>query len=176
MAADAKYSIEFDSSINRMKITISSSRKWRYLSLFSALLIAWIIMFVAIMVYLLGAFSPSILITLLLLFWLVIWLFFGRYLWRRWLFFAASRELLFIDDEQLVYRRPVSLLGHTAAYDLAHVTPFYFSDVHNCLAFDYAYLHVYFGYDLPRESAEALIAEVNQQWFPDMMPADDAEA
>jgi hypothetical protein len=99
----------------------------------------------------------------------------GNMAFLRSLSLAASRELLFIDDEELVYRRPVSLLGHTAAYDLAHVTPFYFSDVHNCLAFDYAYLHVYFGYDLPRESAEALIAEVNQQWFPDMMPADDAE-
>ena len=122
-------------------------------------------MLIGMLAYLVGGNSPSIVLTFLLLLWLAVWFVFGRFLWKRWQFFAAGREILFIDQEQLIVRRPVSILGITSAYDMAHISPFYYSDTHKCPAFDYAYSHVYFGQQLSREDANHIISEVNPRWF-----------
>ena len=165
--SDVDYKIEHDEDGNRTKITIHFGRKWGILSIYTLALAVWLTMLISIVVYLVGAYSPSVVLTLLLLLWLAIWLLFGRFLWKRWQHAAASREIIFIDEEQIIYRRPVSILGHTAAYDKSHASAFYFSDVHACLAFDYAYQHVYFGHDLPHQSAAQIIERVNIRWFPD---------
>ena len=36
---------------------------------------------------------------------------------------------------------------------------------HDCPAFDYAYLHVYFGHDLSQEDATEVIETLNKRWF-----------
>jgi hypothetical protein len=159
--------IEYDDALDRTKITIFFARKWGYLTLFSSVLIIWLAMLTGILAYLVGGYSPSIVLTFFLLIWLAIWLVFGRFLWKRWQYSAAGREILFIDQEQLIIRRPVSILGITDAYDMAHISPFYYSDTHNCPAFDYAYLHVYFGHQLSHEDAMQIINEVNPRWFPE---------
>jgi len=124
-------------------------------------------MVIVILVYLIEGNSSSIVLSALLILWLVIWLVFGRFLWKHWQYYAAGRELLFIDQEQLIVRRPVSILGLTSAYDMAHISPFYHSDTHNRPAFDYAYLHVYFGQGLTRQDSEQLVSKINQRWFPE---------
>lgn len=159
------YLIEFDDDLERTKITIFLARKLGYLGLFSSALVIWLAMLIGMLAYLVGGNSPSIVLTFLLLLWLAVWFVFGRFLWKRWQFFAAAREILFIDQEQLIVRRPVSILGITSAYDMAHISPFYYSDTHNCPAFDYAYLHVYFGQQLSPEEANHIISEVNTRWF-----------
>lgn len=88
-------------------------------------------------------------------------------MWSRWQFQLADRELIFFDDKQLIIRRPVSILGLTTVYDIKHVGPFYYSERHDCPAFDYAFLHVYFGQGLEKEVARRLVGELNSLIFPD---------
>jgi hypothetical protein len=61
----------------------------------------------------------------------------------------------------------VSILGLTWVYDRSHVSRLYFSDQHHCPAFDYAYLHVYFGRSLAEPAARQLIDDLNGRYFPD---------
>jgi hypothetical protein len=75
--------------------------------------------------------------------------------------------VLFVEAEQVILRRPVSILGLTWVYDRSHVSRLYFSEQHRCPAFDYAYLHVYFGRTLPEEEARRLIEELNKRYFPE---------
>jgi hypothetical protein len=124
-------------------------------------------MLAVVVVYLLRGMSSGFVLTVLLLIWMGIWFWFGRFLWSRWQYHAANREILFIDEEQVIIRRPVSILGITTSYDLRHVSPFYYSERHNCPAFDYAYYHVYFAHGLPAEAAHELIAQLNGRYFPD---------
>ena len=130
-------------------------------------LVVWLGMLVLVISYVLRGLSSSFVLTALLVLWTIVWLWFGRFLWRRWQYYAANREILFIDSEQIIIRRPVSILGQTTAYDIAHVSPFYYSDQHNCPAFDYAFLHVYFGQSLAREEGRELVAMLNTRYFPD---------
>jgi hypothetical protein len=87
-------------------------------------------------------------------------------LWRQWQYFAADREILFVNQSRLIMRRPVSLLGLTDAFDMAHVSPFYVSEKHHCPAFDYGYQNIYFGRDLPPKAAEQLVLFLNGRFFP----------
>jgi hypothetical protein len=108
----------------------------------------------------------------LLLIWLVVWLLLGKFVWTRWQYQAANREVVFIDDEQIIIRRPVSILGITTAYDINYVSPFYYSDKHNCPAFDYAYMHVYFGRTISALEAQQLIDQLNFRLFPELEDED----
>ena len=127
-------------------------------------------MLVAVLAYLLRGLSSSFVLTIILLIWMVIWLWFGRFLWSRWQYHAASREILFVDDEQLVVRRPVSILGLTWVYDISHISGLYYSEQHGCPAFDYAYQHVYFGHQLDEAQAKLVVNELNRRFFPNMAP------
>jgi hypothetical protein len=117
--------------------------------------------------YLISGRSNSFILTILLLIWLLTWLWLGRILSNRWQYQLANREILFIDDEQLMIRRPVSIFGLTTSYEFAHVSPFYMSDKHKCPAFDYAFAHVYFGQTLEKAEAAKLVDELNLRYFPD---------
>ena len=170
MQNDRSYEIEYDEALERTKVVIKLSRRWGALILFTLIMAIWLAMIFVFLGYLIRGYSTSVVLTILVVVWLVIWLLFGRYLWRRWQYFAAGREILFIDRAQLIIRRPVSLLGITAAYDMEHVSPFYLSEKHNCPAFDYAYLHVFFGQDLLSHEAVELVESINGRWFPELEP------
>jgi hypothetical protein len=165
--SDGVFQIEYDEALERSKVTISLRRRWGALILYTMVMVVWIAMIFVYLGYLIGGYSTSIVLTILVLFWLIIWLVFGRLLWKRWQYHVAGREILFIDREQVIIRRPVSILGITTAYDMDHVSPMYYSDKHGCPAFDYAYLHVFFGQDLPSQEADELIEVINSRWFPD---------
>jgi hypothetical protein len=159
--------ITFEEKPEWLKMTLPERRNWLSLFTFSAALLAWVGMLGWIVYFLATERAIHFVLFLLLLLWLAVWLWFGRFLWTRWQYYAADREILFINAEQLIVRRPVSILGITDNYDMRYVSSFYYSDKHNCPAFDYAFQHVYFGHHLTADEAQLLIAELNGRYFPD---------
>ncbi|MEW5988654.1 MAG: hypothetical protein AB1791_18660 [Chloroflexota bacterium] len=155
----------FEENAERLKIVIPIRRNWPLFSLFSTLLVVWLVMIGLVGRFLLAE-PATWLVRLAALAWLLLWLWFGRSLWQRWQTFAANREILFINRQQLILRRPVSLLGLTTVYDMKHVSPFYVSDKHHCPAFDYAFQHVYFGQSLAASEANDLVTTLNGRFFP----------
>ena len=160
--------ISFENNEGRLKVTLPAPVNWPVFGLHTLALIIWLAMLLAVLVYLLRGLSSSFVLTIILLIWMLIWLWFGRFLWSRWQYHAASREILFVDDEQLVVRRPVSILGLTWVYDMNHVSGLYYSERHHCPAFDYAYQHVYFGRALDEEQANHVVNELNRRFFPNI--------
>ncbi|MFQ5645174.1 MAG: hypothetical protein ACE5FQ_15970, partial [Thiogranum sp.] len=157
--------IELEKSPERLKVVLPVSRNWLFFSLFSVCLLVWIAMLVGIVAAMLREHYGFVL-NVMLLVWLVVWLWFGRVLWRRWQYYAAGREILFIYEKKLIIRRPVSILGPTDVYDMGHVSPFYMSEKHHCPVFDYGFQHVYFGHSLNAEETEELINILNSSYFP----------
>jgi hypothetical protein len=164
---DDGYVVTFEEGLERLKVIIPLRTNWPLLLLFSLAMLIWLAMLLIVLVYLVRGMSTNFVLTILLILWMIVWFLFGRFLFARWQYFAASREILYVDEEQLILRRPVSILGLTTSYDINHITPFYFSDKHHCAAFDYAYLHVYFGRSINEEACLELINDLNQRYFPD---------
>jgi hypothetical protein len=165
-------SIKFEQRPEWLKVTLPGQRNWLMLVLHTILLVTWLVSLVWIAGFLFRERGLGFVMIVLLVLWLLIWFWFGRKLWNMWQYHAADREILFINKEQLIVRRPVSILGPTDNYDMRYVTPFYYSDKHGSPAFDYAFQHVYFGHNLSENEAKALVLALNQRFFPD---ADDNE-
>jgi hypothetical protein len=161
------YVVTFEEDLDRLKVVIPLRINWPLLLLFTFTMLIWLAMLIIVLVYIVRGMSTNFVLTILLVLWMIIWFLFGRFLFARWQYYAANREILFVDEEQLILRRPVSILGITTSYDINHITPFYFSDKHRCAAFDYAYLHVYFGRSMDEETSLILIDDLNQRYFPD---------
>ena len=164
---DASTGVIITQTEERTKIVIPTKVNWFLFVVYTTSLLIWLAMLVLVLQYLFRGQSSSFVFTALLLLWALVWLWFGRFLWGRWQFHVANREILYIDEEQLIVRRPVSIFGITTGYDLGHLSPFYYSDKHNCPAFDYAYLHVYFGQGLSDDQAAALVDQLNEICFPE---------
>ena len=164
---NSNHVISLEESPERLKITIPDRIRWSLLLIYTLAMVTWVAMIFIVLSYLFRGQSSSLILSALLVLWLLAWLLFGRFVWTRWQYQAAKREVVFIDEEQIVIRRPVSILGITTAYDLQHVSPFYFSEKHNCPAFDYAYMHVYFGRSVSMVEAQELIELLNNRLFPD---------
>lgn len=157
----------FEERNDGLKLTIPIKVQWLLLIIYSTTLIAWLAMIIVVLTYLLQGRSSGAVLTILLFGWLLAWMLLGRFLWNRWQYHAATRELLFIEADRLIHRRPVSIFGITTSYDWEYVSPFYYSDKHKCPAFDYAYMHVYFGRSLKRGEGESLVNQLNERYFPD---------
>lgn len=164
--------VTFEESNERLKVVIPVRFNWWLFGLYTLGLVIWLAMLIAVLVYLLRGLSSSFVLTLILILWIIVWFWFGRFLSGRWQYYATKREILFIDGEQLILRRPVSIFGLTDSYDIRHVSPFYFSERHSCPAFDYAFLHVYFGQSLAQKQALELVEHLNQRCFPEMAMED----
>lgn len=170
--------VHFEQTPERLKVVLPVKRNWVWFLLFTVLVIIWLVGLVWGLVFTIRdvAFSGerfAIVFTIMLLIWLYIWYRLGRMLWRQWQYYAASREILFINKERLIVRRPVSVLGLTDAYDMQHVSPFFYSDEHHCPAFGYGNQRIYFGYGLEENEARQLAKAINKLYFP---YADDADA
>lgn len=159
--------IQFEERPEWLKVIIPNSRNRWLLTAYTLFLAAWVVMLGWVVRFFFVESNIHFVLLILLILWLLIWLWFGRFLWNRWQYHAANREILFINEERLVVRRPVSILGLTTAYDMNHVSPFYYSDKHNCPAFDYAFQHVYFAQNLPQTEAEKLVSALNERYFAD---------
>jgi len=139
-------------------------------AIYSILELTWLVMLVGGLVFLARvAFSGerwAFVFAVMLVVLLLILFRFGRFLSRQWANYAANRELLFINREELILRRPISIWGNTDTYGMEHVTPFYLSEKPRAVAFDYGYRHIYFGEALRPEAQDGLRNFLNSTYFP----------
>lgn len=153
-----------------LKVILPIKRNWLLFGLFTVALLVWLVFVIGMLMFLVRdvilvgerfAFSFAV----ILLIWLAIWLWVGKIVWRRWQYYAAGREIMFINKERLIIRRPVSIWGLTEAFDMEHLRPFYVSKRHHCPAFDYGSQKVYFGISLSDDEAAQLIKTLNSLYF-----------
>lgn len=162
--------VHVEQSDDALKIVLPAQRKPLWLLIYSIILVVWVagliwgIVFTIVDV----AFSGerfAIVFTIMMLIWLYIWYRLGRVVWSQWQYYAASREILFIEPDRLVIRRPVATLGTTDAYDKSYVSPFYYSAEESCPGFGYGNRQTYFGRGLHEESAQLLVGALNELFF-----------
>jgi hypothetical protein len=158
--------VRFEQNPERLKVVLPVQRNWLLFALFTVCLLVWAVMLVGVLVMMIRE-RYELVLTIMLLVWLVIWLRLGQVLWGRWQYYTADREILFVNKEDLIVRRPVSILGATDTYDMKYVSPLYYNEKHRCPAFDYAHQHVYFGHGLTPDEANKLIETLNARYFPD---------
>ena len=161
-----------------LKIVMPIKRNWLLFVVFSAALVVWLAFVVGMVLFLIRdvimagerfAFAFAV----ILLIWLAIWLWVGKIVWRRWQYYAANREIMFINQERLILRRPVSIWGLTDAFAMEHVRPFTVSQRHSCPTFDYGSQKVYFGASLTDAEAAQLTKTLNTRYFRGYDPDDD---
>jgi hypothetical protein len=155
----------------RMKVTLLLPRQWLYLLLYTLFLLVWLGLFGASIYYFVTVlFLPGVRFLFWFSLFFVVYLFvlyrLGRLVWGQWQFFVATRELLFLSDEMLIIRRPVSLLGITNAYDRQFVRPFFFREKSGCPAFEYGSRYVLFGQGVAELEARQLVRLLNGRYFP----------
>ena len=161
--------VHFEQDPERLKIVLPAKRKWLLLGIYSLLVLVWLGMLIAGVVFLARilfsgesyriTFAVMILLFLLILYW------FGRKVASQWMDYLSNREVLFFNREELILRRPVSILGNTYVYDRSHVQKLYRSETPRALAFDYGYRHIYFGEALSQEAGDTLLSYLNSRYF-----------
>ena len=162
--------VKFVDTEDRLKVTLPVRRRWVWFILFTILLFLWLIGLIWGIIFTVRdiAFSGeryAFAFTIMLLVWLYLWYRLGKILWQQWQYYAASREILFIDKERLIIRRPVSILGITDAYDWSYLSPFFHSPEHECPGFDYGNQRVYCGQGLGKQSSQQLVQSLNERYF-----------
>lgn len=162
--------VHFEQTPERLKIVLPVKRNIPLIIFYTVLVLIWLAMIGGGIVYTiqiaLSGERYAFVFTVMLVVMLLVFYRFGRYLLRQWAHYIAGREILFINKETLILRRPISIFGNTDAYDMAHVTPFYLSVKPAGPAFDYGYRHFYFGEGLSSPSASELIRYLNRHYFP----------
>lgn len=166
--------VHFEQSPDRLKIVLPVKRSVPLMILFSVLVLLWLGMMIGGIIYTIqiafsGA-SYAIVFTIMLLVFLFVLYRFGRYLLRQWSGVMANREILFINKEVLILRRPISFLGTTDAYDMQYVTPFYINAKPAGPAFGYGNRHYFFGGGLSGPSVSGLVDYLNRTYFPNREP------
>jgi len=169
--------VRFEQSPERLKIVMPIKRNWPLLIVYSILGISWLLMLIAGLVFTVRmAFSGEsyavVFVAMLLVFLLILFRF-GRFLLRQWATYLSNREILFINREELIVRRPVSIWGNTDVYDMKFVTPLYLSAKPAALAFDYGYRHIYVAEALAPEARQTLRQFINETFFPQAADEDD---
>ncbi len=171
----ANTQLELEENQERLKIVLPIKRNWLGLAAYSLLVVVWLVILILFLIYLFRPPFPSVASTTYRLVWrglIVIWLFIwgryiGRFVLRWWQFYLARREILFINKDVLIIRRPVSLFGLTDAYDMRYVSPFYLHERYHCPAFQYGNTrHILFGVGLPLTESQLLLSYFNRRYFP----------
>lgn len=164
--------ITFDTSrVDRLKVVLPIKRNWFLFLAYSLMLLTCIVLFFGGIIYAVriafsGARYAAGFVFLLILFLFAVYRLW-KFVWRQWQFYAASREILFIDAQMLIVRRPVSILGITDAYDWQHVRPFSYNEKYNTPMFEYGQRKIFFGQSLSHEQADKLIWGLNDRYFPE---------
>lgn len=169
--------VEFSENEDRLKIILPVKRNWLMLILFSLLLSICLFMLVSgsKFAWQIGgsgerfafAFTTMLILLLLTLYW------FTRFVWRMWQFYIANREILFVNKETLIVRRPLSILGLTNAYDMQHVKPLFYEPKHDGAGFYYGSQPILIGLGLGGETLDEVIGYVNGRFFPHYDDDDD---
>lgn len=170
--------LAFEQTVERLKVSIPLRRNWLLSGLFTLCLFIWVGMVVIVVGFIFRDVLPNrerytFVLTVMMVVWLVLWYYMGKVIWQQWQYYTADREILFLSKEMLIVRRPVSFLGITDAYDMNHVTPFYFDVKQKCPAFDYGSRRIYFGRSLAETEANQLISYLNGRFFPKLDADDD---
>jgi hypothetical protein len=164
--------VTFEETAERLKVVLPARRQWPFLLIYSALMLTWVAVTVWMLVLLFRTSRSSmstlylVVWAIILLIWSYLWYRLGRYVWRWWQYYAADREILFVNPSLLIVRRPFSLLGVTDAYTMEHVSPFYYSEKYGAIAFDYGSRGAQFGQSLDRPAAQLLVHALNRRFFP----------
>jgi len=153
-----------------LKIILPIKRNLLLFVLFTVALVVWVVFVIGMLIFLvrdviLVGERFAFAFTIILLIWLAIWLWVGKKVWERWQYYAASREILFINKERLIIRRPVSIWGLTEAFDMEHIRPFYVSKRHGYPTFEYGSQKVYFGIGLLDDETSELVQTLNSLYF-----------
>lgn len=161
--------VHFEQTPGRLKIVLPARREWPYLIIYTVMVLIWLVMMVGGLIYLVeilfsGAAYRFVFAVILLILLLVLFRF-GRFLSREWARYVSNREVLFINKEEFIVRRPVSIWGNTDVYDMEHVTPIYARENQSALAFDYGYRHVIFGGGLSQDARNVLARYLNDVYF-----------
>ncbi len=164
--------VDMEQAQEKTKIVVPTRRRPLWLLLYTVMLIVWAAGMIWGVLFTIRdiAFSGeryAIAFTIMMLIWLYIWYRLGRIVWQQWQYYAARREIIFIDEERLIIRRPVSKLGSTDAYDIDHVSPFYYSDEESCPGFQYGSRRIYFARGLHEQAAKELIELLDKLCFDD---------
>lgn len=163
--------VTLEENLERLKIVIPIRYKWPFLLVYSVLLVVWAGMLIYGLIFTIQiAFSGerfAFWFTFFLLLLLFILYRLGRSIWRQWQFYVANREILFLFEDHMVVRRPVSLLGITTAYDREYIRPFYYDKDQHSAAFEYGNRYVLLGSGLPEVDAHRLVSFLNDRYFPD---------
>lgn len=170
--------IELHETEQRLRISYPLKRNRLAIVIYTILAIAWI---VGLILFLWWLFFPVVdrkmddVPNLLRFFWMVgitLWIYMwtrvlGRRIFRWLQFNMAQREVIFINEKNLMIRRPVSIFGETNAYDREHIGRFYNSNEHRCLAFPYGNVkHVLFGLTVDSQHQQALLTYLNERYYP----------
>ncbi len=161
-----------------LKVVLPIKRNWFLFVVFTFALIVWAVFVIGMLIFLvrdviMAGERFAFVFSVILLIWLAIWLWVGKIVWERWQYYAAAREIVFINKERLIIRRPVSIWGITEAFDMDHVRPFYVSKRHQCPTFEYGSQKVYFGIGLEDGEASGLIKTLNTLYFRGYDPDDE---
>jgi hypothetical protein len=162
------------------KIVLPAERNWYLLAFYSVAMLIWLAMLGIVVV---GLFQPlgierpfisGLVWKVVLVFWLVVWLFFARrWLWRNWQYYAAGREILFVNPEEFVVRRPVSVFGITNVYDMSHIDHVYLDPEEGSPSFQYGVRPVHFARGVVENGAQELVSLLNHRYFPQEDDDDD---
>lgn len=179
--------ITFEEDSERLKVVIPLQRHVAAAAIYTVLAAAWLVGLIFFLYLLFFPPSPrgiDALPGLLravwilgVLLWLFVWVrYLGRMILRWWQFHLATREVLLVNKDAVIVRRPVSVFGLTDAYDRRYMTPFYYNDTHNCLAFQYGKVrHILVGLTVARPDNLSLLAFLNRRLFPNMVDEDDED-
>lgn len=162
--------VHFEQTPDKVKAVLPTQRKPLWLLTYTILLFVWTAGLIWGIVFTIRdvAFSGerfAVVFTIMLLIWLYIWYRLGRILWQQWQYYAARREILFIEPDRLIIRKPVSILGITEAYDIDHVSPFYYAEEESCSGFKYGSRRIYFARGIDELSAKLLVETLNDICF-----------
>jgi len=140
--------VHFEQTAERLKIVIPVRRNWPYLLVYSVLVFLWLGMVVWGSIFLgqilFSGQSYRFLFAAMIVIMLLVLFRFGRFLGRQWATYLTDREVIFVNQEELIVRRPVSIWGNTDVYDMQHVT---------------------FGSGLTTEARQALLQFLNRTYF-----------
>ncbi|MEM7333252.1 MAG: hypothetical protein AAF490_14275 [Chloroflexota bacterium] len=169
--------ISFEENNERLKVTLPVSRNWILLITYTVLLITGIVLTIGGIVF--GfrvAFSGerfAFWFTTFIIFFLLIMYPLVKYIFQQWQYHVTNREIVFVNAEEMIIRRPVSILGITTTYDRSYVQPIVYSEKYKALAFYYGSQPILFANGLPSSQTSPLADYLNERYFPDYDDDDD---
>ncbi|MEM7115644.1 MAG: hypothetical protein AAF614_24595 [Chloroflexota bacterium] len=165
--------VHFEQTPERLKIVLPVKRRWFLMALYTLLVLIWLVMLAWGIIFtiqdaaLSGERYAFVFTTMLLILLYILYRLGRRAVWGPWQGLMANREILFINKDQFIIRRPLSLLGTTDFYALEHIGHFFFLDEHDCPAFSYGQFRTEFGHGLDRAAADSLINFLNDRYIPE---------